>query len=76
MAADSIDVFWHPGVLEHDTGSGVFDAPSSPLMAVNELHPENADRVRNIHAVLERGPLKDRIRWHEGRRGSNPPGLV
>ena len=70
MAADSIDVFWHPGVLEHDTGSGVFDAPSSPLMAVNELHPENADRVRNIHAVLERGPLKDRIRWHEGRHAT------
>lgn len=67
MAADSIDVFWHPGVLEHDTGRGVFEAPPSPLMAVNEPHPENADRVRNIHAVLERGPLKDRIRWHEGR---------
>jgi len=70
VAADSIDVFWHPGVLEHDTGRGVFEAPPSPLMAVNEPHPENADRVRNIHAVLERGPLKDRIRWHEGRHAT------
>lgn len=35
-----IDVFWHPDVLRHDTGSGVFEAASSPLLEVPELHPE------------------------------------
>ncbi len=67
MADEVIDVFWHEGVLAHDTGKGVFDAEPSPLMAVDEVHPENADRVRNIHAILGRGPLKDRVRWREGR---------
>lgn len=36
-------------------------------MAVPELHPENADRLRNMHALLERGPLNDYLRWHDGR---------
>ncbi len=67
MAPEVIDVFWHEGVLGHDTGHGVFERPPSPFMAVDELHPENADRVRNMHALLERGPLAERLRWHDGR---------
>ncbi len=67
MADALIDVFWHEGVLAHDTGHGVFERPPSPFMAVHELHPENADRVRNMHALLERGPLNDYLRWHDGR---------
>jgi acetoin utilization deacetylase AcuC-like enzyme len=63
----AIDVFWHPAVLDHDTGSGVFEAEDTGLLAVPELHPENAERVRNMHSVLERGPLAGRIRWHGGR---------
>lgn len=62
-----IDVFWHPAVLDHDTGRGLFEGGPSPLLEVPELHPENAERVRNMVSVLQRGPLADRLRWHDGR---------
>ena len=62
-----LDVFWHPAMLEHDTGSGVFETPSSGLVDVPELHPENAERVRNMRSVLERGPLAPRLGWKDGR---------
>ena len=62
-----IDVFWHPAVLDHDTGRGIFEGGPSDLLEVPELHPENAERVRNMVSVLQRGPLADRLRWHDGR---------
>jgi acetoin utilization deacetylase AcuC-like enzyme len=62
-----LDVFWHEDALLHDTGSGVFEHPPSPLLAEPELHPENAVRVRNMKAILERGPLADHVRWRAGR---------
>ncbi|HEU4970699.1 MAG TPA: hypothetical protein VFT35_02030 [Gaiellaceae bacterium] len=62
-----LDVFWHPAALEHDTGSGLWEAPPSDLLDVQELHPENAERVRNMRAVLERGPLAPQLGWREGR---------
>ncbi|HXF97646.1 MAG TPA: hypothetical protein VNJ46_03420 [Gaiellaceae bacterium] len=62
-----LDVYWHPAVLEHDTGSGLFEAPPSSLLAVPEPHPENADRVRNMRSVLERGPIAPSLRWLDGR---------
>ncbi len=64
----TVDVFWHEAVLLHDTGSGVFEAPPSPLLAELERHPENAGRVRNMKAILERGSLAAHVRWREGRR--------
>src|SRR5437899_11956761 len=66
----SLGVFWHPDVLLHDTGSGVFEAGPSPLQAVPERHPENAGRVENMKAILERGPIADRVRWREGRHAT------
>ena len=65
--ATGLDVFWHPVVLEHDTGSGLWEAPSSDLLDVEELHPENDERVRNMRSVLLRGPLASRIGWRDGR---------
>ncbi len=62
-----IDVFWDERVLAHDTGAGLFEASPSPLLDVQEVHPENAERVRNMKAVLERGPIAARLRWHAGR---------
>jgi acetoin utilization deacetylase AcuC-like enzyme len=62
-----LDVFWHADALLHDTGSGVFEQPASPLLAEPELHPENAVRLINMKAILERGPLSGQIRWREGR---------
>ena len=64
---DELAVFWHDDVLRHDTGSGVFEHAPSPLLAEGELHPENALRVRNMKAILERGPLAERLRVHPGR---------
>ena len=62
-----LDVFWHPAALEHDTGSGLWEAPPSDLLEEQELHPENAERIRNMRSVLLRGPLAPRIAWREGR---------
>jgi acetoin utilization deacetylase AcuC-like enzyme len=66
MTAD-LEVFWHPAALEHDTGSGLWEAPPSDLLERQELHPENAERIRNMRSVLLRGPLASRIGWREGR---------
>ena len=62
-----LDVFWHPAMLEHDTGSGLWEAGPSELLEVPELHPENAERLRNMRSVLARGPLAERLGWKDGR---------
>ncbi len=62
-----IDVFWDERVLEHDTGAGLFEAAASPFLDIQELHPENAERVRNMRSVLERGPIAPHLRWRSGR---------
>src|SRR5262245_3140764 len=67
MTAAELDVFWHPTTLDHDTGSGVWEAPPSELLDTQELHPENAERIRNMRSVLTRGPLAPRLGWKEGR---------
>lgn len=64
---ETVDVFWHEDVLLHDTGRGVFDQPPAPFLAEQEQHPENAVRVLNMRAILERGPLHPHVRWREGR---------
>jgi acetoin utilization deacetylase AcuC-like enzyme len=66
----TLDVFWHDDALLHDTGSGLFEQPPSPLLAEPELHPENAVRILNMKAILERGPLAEHVRWHEGRHAN------
>ena len=45
----------------------LFEGGPSELLEVPELHPENAERVRNMRSVLERGPLRERLRWRDGR---------
>jgi acetoin utilization deacetylase AcuC-like enzyme len=62
-----LDVFWHDDALLHETGSGVFEQPPSPLLAEPELHPENNVRILNMKAMLERGPLAGHVRWRPGR---------
>ncbi|MEA2445178.1 MAG: hypothetical protein QOJ12_2470, partial [Thermoleophilales bacterium] len=66
----TLDVFWHEDVLGHDAGQGVFEAAASPLMAVDEAHPEGPDRVRNMLAILRRGPLAEHVRWRDGRHAT------
>jgi acetoin utilization deacetylase AcuC-like enzyme len=60
-------VYWNEAGLAHDTGAGMFDQPPTPLIAVPELHPENAERIRNIRSALERGPIAPHLEWHPGR---------
>ena len=62
-----IDVFWHPAVLDHDTGAGVFEGGPSDLLDVPALRPVTGERIRNIVSVLRRGPIADQLRWHDGR---------
>ena len=64
MAGEAkLAVFWHPAVLEHDTGEGVFEAPPSALLAEQVRHPESAPRLANMKSLLERGPVRERIAY-------------
>ncbi|XVF19633.1 hypothetical protein REPUB_Repub11eG0127400 [Reevesia pubescens] len=68
-----VNVFWHEGMLSHDTGLGVFDTGMDPgFLEVLEKHPENSDRVRNIVSILKRGPISPYISWHSGRPANIP----
>ncbi|KAK6235264.1 Histone deacetylase domain - like 10 [Theobroma cacao] len=68
-----IHVFWHEGMLRHDTGRGVFDTGIDPgFLEVLEKHPENSDRVRNIVSILKRGPISPHVSWHTGRPANIP----
>ncbi len=62
-----LSIFWHPAVLDHDTGSGILDTPPEIDFGISEPHPESAQRIRNIKTLLERGPLSARIDWRDGR---------
>nr|DAD28949.1 TPA_asm: hypothetical protein HUJ06_030417 [Nelumbo nucifera] len=67
-SSSRIDVFWHEGMLKHDTGVGVFDTAMDPgFLDVLEKHPENPDRVKNMVSILKRGPISPYISWHTGR---------
>ena len=62
-AGRSLTVFWHPDVLLHDTGEGVFEAPPSSLIGSSEAHPESAPRILNMKSILDRGPLASALEW-------------
>jgi acetoin utilization deacetylase AcuC-like enzyme len=62
-----VRVYWNEEGLAHDTGAGMFDQGPTPLVAVPELHPENAERIRNIRSALEHGPIAPYLEWHAGR---------
>jgi acetoin utilization deacetylase AcuC-like enzyme len=64
--SERISVFFDPDFYQHDTGSGFFEAQPSPYLSVIEPHPENADRLRNMEAVLKNGPIAKLLDWCEG----------
>ena len=70
MADSELAVFWHHDVLKHDPGRGCFENEASPLMEVDEPHPETAARIVNIRSILQRGDIADRIAWHDGRHAT------
>ncbi|XP_022633115.1 uncharacterized protein LOC106753134 [Vigna radiata var. radiata] len=67
-AGVKIDVFWDEGMLEHDTGIGVFHTGMKVgFLEVLDKHPENSDRVRNMVSILKKGPIAPYISWNSGR---------
>ncbi|XP_058773674.1 histone deacetylase 8 [Vicia villosa] len=71
--ANQIAVFWHEGMLNHDTGHGVFDTGIDPgFLDVLEKHPENSDRVKNMVSILKRGPISPHVSWNLGRHALIP----
>ena len=70
MSKRTLAVFWHPDVLLHDPGRGCYEFEASPLMEIDEPHPETADRVVNIRSILIRGDLAAQIEWRDGRHAA------
>lgn len=71
MSKSALTVFWHPDVLKHDPGRGCYEYEASPLMQIDEPHPETPDRIVNIRSILQRGDLRDRIDWRDGRHATH-----
>ena len=63
--SERLAVFFDERIFDHDTDHGFFDGNASPYLPVAERHPENAERVRNMHGILANGPIKDHIDWHD-----------
>jgi acetoin utilization deacetylase AcuC-like enzyme len=70
MSKSALAVFWHPDVLKHDPGRGCYEYEASPLMEIDEPHPETPDRIINIRSILKRGEISEQIAWHDGRHAS------
>ena len=70
MSTKNLAVFWHPDVFKHDPGCGCYEFEASPLMELDEPHPDTPDRVINIKSILERGGLSDQIDWRDGRHAT------
>ena len=66
-----MQVYYSPLVLQHPTGAGVFEAAPSPLFERDEIHPENAERIRKMRSVLHRGPIAPLLDWHEAAPASD-----
>lgn len=67
MGDESLAIFWHSDVLKHNPGVGCYEYEPSPLMSVDEPHPETAERLINMKSILEKGEISDRLVWLPGR---------
>lgn len=70
QSEETLDIVWHPDCFLHDAGEGCYEYEANPLISVNEPHPETAEGLVNVKSVLERGELRDRFNWFEGRPAS------
>ncbi len=70
MSAESLAIYWHPDVLKHNPGKGCYEYGPSPLMSIDEPHPETPERLINMKSILEKGAIADRLTWCEGRHAS------
>lgn len=71
MPAETLSVFWHDDVLGHDTGYGIFSGPPSEMLAYQDRHPENPERIANMKRTLEKGPVASHLTWQQGRHASD-----
>ena len=63
MTDETLRVYWHDDCLLHDGGDSVLEAAPSPYLVMAEPHVETA--------MLETGPLKDRIDLRTGRHATD-----
>jgi len=70
VSKSDLAVFWHADVLKHDPGRGCYEYEASPLMEIDEPHPETPERVVNIRSILRRGPIGEQIHWRDGRHAT------
>ena len=68
--SERLAVFYDERVLEHDTGSGFFEAAASPYLVHREPHPENRLRLDNMVAVLREGPIAAALDWRRAPAAS------
>ena len=48
MSVESVAIYWHPDVLKHNPGKGCYEYGPSPLMSIDEPHPETPERLINM----------------------------
>ena len=53
MGDHDLAVYWHPRTFDHEPPEGAFKLPSTPLLAVDEPHPDQPARARNVKRILE-----------------------
>ncbi|WP_331234186.1 arginase family protein [Natronorarus salvus] len=46
-------VYWHRETILHEPPDGAFKLPSTDLLAVDEPHPDQPARVKNIRRIIE-----------------------
>lgn len=64
ISEQSMAIFFDPQCLDYVLPGGVFEMPMSPLLKIPMAHPEGPERIANIRAILQRGPLAARFNWH------------
>ncbi|MDL5363329.1 class II histone deacetylase [Halalkalicoccus sp. NIPERK01] len=52
MTDDTVSVYWHDRMLDHEPPAGTFKFPSMPIIAHEETHPDRRERIENIRAML------------------------
>ncbi|MFA9427257.1 class II histone deacetylase [Natronorubrum sp. A-ect3] len=48
-----LTVYWDEKMLDHRAPQGAFKLPSTPIIEVNEEHPDQPSRVQNILAMIQ-----------------------
>jgi len=71
MSDEMLRVYWHDDCLLHDGGPSVLENDPPDYIVLPEPHVETAMRVQNIKGILEKGPLRNRVDWRNGRAATD-----